>query len=236
MSAGWFQFKQFMVRQDEPVFRVGTDGVLLGAWTDVNGVDSVLDIGTGTGLLALMMAQRTHALITAVEMDEASCRQAVINFEASPWKERIQLHCSDIREFRSGSVYDLLICNPPFFQDSKLPGRRSLSFSKHNVNMGLADLASLVPRLLDRQGRFCTVLPPAEASRLTGMMQVEGWDIKRTMNIRPRPGLPVKRLLLEYRHGRSADPLTEEIAIENKGRHDYTLEYKRLTQDFYLAF
>lgn len=236
MPENWFQFKKFMLRQDEPVFRVGTDGVLLGAWSGIKDVGTVLDIGTGTGLLALMLAQRTNAGITAVEIDEASCRQAGINFDASPWKQRITLHHTAIQDFNSESGFDLVICNPPFFQNSKLPLKSILSRSKHNVYLSLAELAEVLHGLVNKSGRFCTVLPAEEAEGFAVRMESEGMHVHKTLKIKPRPDMEVKRLLIEFRFGLPERDISGIISIEQARRHDYTPEYRELTREFYLDF
>lgn len=236
MATGMFRFKQFLVMQDEPVFRVGTDGVLLGAWSDIGEVQTVMDIGTGTGLLALMIAQRSDARITAVDIDDASFKQAGINFDASPWNDRLSLHHCPIQDFHQALDFDMVICNPPFFQDSKLPDDKYLTLSKHNTRLGLIELADLVPGLLNENGRFCTVFPVEEGEKISGLLEARGMYVHRSLKIRPTPGLDVKRLLLDFRFGRGRDPIVEELVIELEKRHEYSKEYMDLTRDFYLAF
>ena len=137
MANSWFQFKQFTIKQDRSGFKVGTDGVLLGAWADISGSDTVLDIGTGTGLLALMLAQRSDAKITAIEIDLASFEQAGENILDSPWSKRITLIHSPLQKFTTEDKFDLIVSNPPFFQDSLRPTSGSLGISKHDILLSL---------------------------------------------------------------------------------------------------
>jgi tRNA1Val (adenine37-N6)-methyltransferase len=148
MANPWFHFKQFSIRQDRSAFKVGTDGVLLGAWTDVAGVETVLDVGTGTGLLALMLAQRSAARITAIEIDGPSSDQARENTAASPWHNRISIMNTSLQDFRPEGRFDLVISNPPFFQDSLRPPDNDRAISRHDALLTLKELATTVPRLM----------------------------------------------------------------------------------------
>ena len=236
MANTWFRFKQFTIRQDRSAFKVGTDGVLLGAWADTTGAQTVLDIGTGTGLLALMLAQRSDAKITAIEIDRASYEQARENILESPWSGKITLIHSSLQEFVPGNKFDLIVSNPPFFQDSLPPGSESLSISKHNIMLSLEDLAISTPGLMVENSRFCLILPLRESLEFEQLGQENGLFLHRIMEIKPSPTHTAKRRLMQF-HVSPADRIvTDELCIEKDGRHDYTHEYRTFTREFYLRF
>lgn len=150
--------------------KVGTDGVLLGAWARVEPQDErILDIGTGTGLIALMLAQRSAARITAVEIDPGSASQARENADASPWGERIEVVCSSVQAFDPGRRFGLIVSNPPFYVDSLTCPDRGRSRARHAETLPFAELRDAVLRLLAPDGRFCLILPPQEAARFIGV-------------------------------------------------------------------
>ena len=236
MANPWFRFKQFTVRQDRTAFKVGTDGVLLGAWADVAGVRTVLDVGTGVGLLALMLAQRSEATIMAIDIDRPSSEQARENALMSPWKDRITiLHCS-LQDFIPDERFDLVITNPPFFQDSMQPADKGRLISRHDAMLSLEDLADAVPRLMQDKGKFCLVLPVEESRAFNGIGAEVGLYLHRVLQIKPTPSLSEKRRLMEYRLYPAETVDRDELVIEKGARHDYTERYRELTGDFYLAF
>jgi len=236
MANPWFRFKQFIIQQDRSAFKVGTDGVLLGAWVDTEGLSSVLDVGTGTGLLALMLAQRSDANITAIEIDRNSFEEAEQNVNESRWFNRIEVvHCS-LEDFTPGMKYDLVISNPPFFQDSLRPDDQGRSLSRHDTRLSLKDLAHTVPQLMNDKGRFCLILPVEESKIMERYCFEAGLSLHRLLEIRPKRGHPVKRHLLEFRFNQLEELLREELIVEYASRHDYTKEYRELTREFYLNF
>lgn len=236
MGNQWFRFKQFKINQDRSAFKVGTDGVLLGAWVDTRETETVLDIGTGTGLLALMIAQRSVAHITGIEIDGPSFEQAIENVSGCPWPERIRLIRCSLQEYSPDQRFDMVLANPPFFQDSLPPQSEGLGRSKHNISLKLNDLASFVPALLAGEGRFCVILPPEEGRRLGNMLEAHGIHLYRSLSVRPTPLHRVKRRLLDFRFFKDDRPADREISIEAGGRHRYTEEYIELTKEFYLDF
>jgi tRNA1Val (adenine37-N6)-methyltransferase len=235
MANSWFQFKQFTIKQDRSGFKVGTDGVLLGAWADIYGSETALDIGTGTGLLALMLAQRSDAKITAIEIDRASFEQAGENIMDSAWSKRISLIHSPLQKFTARDKFDMIVSNPPFFQDSLRPASGSLGISKHDILLSLDELTVIVPRLMHENSRFCLVLPTRESREFEKLATDKGLFLHRIMKVKPNPDLPVKRHLLEYRLFRTDRVSSDELIIERQ-RHDYTEKYRELTDEFYLAF
>lgn len=237
MPNPWFNFKQFKVWQRDSAFKVGTDGVLLGAWCRVENDRRIMDIGTGTGLIALMAAQRSQAEITAIEPDRLSAAEATVNIARSPWHNRIKVIETSLQEYSAstGRIFDHIITNPPFFKDS-LPNPDSrLSGARHNHNLLSSELLTAVRGLLSESGRFSLVLPYAEANLFIAEASGYGFYCSRLLNVKPLPGKPVKRILMEFVQARV--PCSSGFLIIEKGeRHDYTQEYRSLTRDFYLDF
>ncbi|MBE0673281.1 MAG: methyltransferase, partial [Bacteroidales bacterium] len=230
MSSGNFRFKQFTIKQEEASFRVTTDSVLLGAWAQIEGAGTILDIGTGTGLLALMAAQRTDANIVAIEPDHNSYVQAGLNFDASPWKERITLLNTPVQDFNpeGGSGFDAIISNPPYFIDSLLNPDADKARTRHTITLSQADLLGAVVRLLNPGGTLHMVLPVTEAERFLSLAVTYDLFCSRRMLVRPTPARPPSRVLMMF--GREAVPCTDdEIIIEKGERHIYSDEYVSLT-------
>lgn len=219
--------------------KVGTDGVILGAWCGLSGEEKkILDIGTGTGLIALMAAQRTtNSEIDAVEIDGPSAQQAAENFKASPWSERLNILNTSIQRYAATTAtrYDHIISNPPYFINSLESPDKQRTVARHTSQLSHDDLIAAVKILLGKDGRFSAIFPYAEANIFIAQAAVEGLYCNRRLNIHPIPEAPSKRVALEFSSTRS--PLDEEeLAIENGARHDYTTEYRELTKDFYLKF
>jgi tRNA1Val (adenine37-N6)-methyltransferase len=238
LASGYFRFKQFTVHQGTSVFRVTTDSVLLGAWAGIEGAGQILDIGTGTGLLALMAAQRSDARIVALEPDRNSFMQAGINITASPWHERITLLNTSIQDYRpSGNLlFDAIITNPPYFVDSLLNPDEAMARARHTVSMTHADLAEAAARLLTPTGILHLVLPVVEAGRYVELARDYNLHCHKKMYVRPSPGRPPARVLMSLQRG-SPDRYEEaEMVTEKGGRHLYSDEYVSLTKDFYLKF
>ena len=238
MANSYFKFKQFTVYQEHEAFGVTTDSVLLGAWAAVEGAENILDIGTGTGLLALMAAQRSEARIVAIEPDRISFMQAGLNITASPWHGRITLLNTSIQEYRpSGNLlFDAIITNPPYFVDSLLNPSESKARARHTVNMSHADLAGAAARLLSPAGILHLVLPVNEAERFLALAAEGGLICVRRCSVRPTPALPPARVLMSFQPGGPQSCDESEMAIEKGGRHIYSDEYVSLTKDFYLKF
>ena len=245
MPNDYFQFKQFLVKQGGAAFKVGTDGVLLGAWATVHDAISALDIGTGSGLIALMLAQRMASFrggrdtqITAIDIDRAACEQAGYNFRNSPWKDRISLFHQSFQEFSSemNVTFDTIVSNPPFFMNSYKPDNRGRDISRHDTLLGMETLAAGVLKLLAPGGRFSVILPVEESIMLQGLFSDVGMYLSSICRVFPTSGSAAKRHLLEFSRI-PAIPLRESaLTIEGEGRHDYTEDYRELTRDFYLGF
>ena len=231
-----FQFKQFTIHQDRCAMKVGTDGVLLGAWTSLETQpDSILDIGAGTGLIALQLAQRSMAeVIDAIELDEDAYEQCVENFEASPWADRLFCYHAGLDEFvdEIEDTYDLIVSNPPFYLEEVTSGAEARDMARQNNSLPFDELLEGVSRLLSPEGIFSVVIPFKEEKQFVDMARVLGLHLRRLLHVRGNPNAPFKRSLLEFGLGESQFKM-EELTIE-QGRHEYTEEYAALTRDFYL--
>lgn len=233
MPNSYFAFKQFTIHHDRCAMKVGTDGVLLGAWADVSSSQNVLDIGTGTGLIALMIAQRCDAPhITAIDIDAEAVGQAAENVSLSPWKERVEVLLQDLRTYRPSRLFDTIVSNPPYFIDSlKCPdGQRNTA--RHTDTLPASSLISKAAELLTPEGRLSLILPFEQTPDIVRIAEGEGLHLSRHTAVVTRPGLPPKRSLLEFGKA-DRGCLESELTIELE-RHVYTDDYIALTGDFYL--
>lgn len=236
MSNSYFNFKQFTINQEKSAFKVGTDGVLLGAVTDITGAKKILDIGTGTGLVAIMMAQRSDAEIFAIEPDYESYLQACENAGKCKWADRIIVEHTDLQNFSCNNMkFDLIVINPPYFSDSlKSPDQRKTS-ARHNDGLTSAEILEGVAKLLEAEGRFQLIMPYVEGNIFIAEAHHYGFYCNSILKIRPLPSSEIRRLILTFTRHRTK---TSErfLTIESCKRHDFTEEYITLTRDFYLKF
>ncbi len=231
-----FKFKQFTVKQDRCAMKIGTDGVLLGAWVPIsNEVTSVLDIGAGTGVIALMAAQRSNAeLIDALEIDEGAYEQAVDNFEASPWGDRLFCYHASFQEFvqEIEDTYDLLISNPPFYAEDYKSANAERDLARFQDALPLDHLIIGAVKLLSEQGKLALIIPFKEEEQLLAIAKQVGLFPEKITRVKGTPTSEVKRsmLLLGFTEN---DMVINELVIEN-ARHQYTDEYSDITKEFYL--
>ena len=229
-----FRFKQFAVEQEDVAMKVGTDGVLLGAWANSDNVKRILDIGTGTGVIALQMAQRNPiAHIHAVEIDDTAAKRARANFDLSPWAERLTVEQTAVQEFAPAEKFELIVSNPPYFVDSLLPPDAKRSTARHTHDLTFEELDSAVCRLLDDNGRFALILPVTEFEKYLALTQLH---LVRRCDVCPVEGGAIKRIMGEFAKQPTTEIEIENIAIERGRRGDYTDDYRALTKDFYLKF
>jgi len=236
MSNNWFQFKKFLVNQDKCAMKVGTDGVLLGAWCSVPLKEGrVLDIGTGTGLLALMVAQRTpKAQIDAIEIDEASFQQAQKNILASEWRKRINVVHISFQDYAvtTDNSYDHIVCNPPFFSNSKKAAFRERNLARHDDPLNSSALMKYSQKLMSDRGILSIIIPYERMDEMVHLASMNKLWLFRVACVRSVPQKPVKRALLEFSMS-EGNISEEEIIIEEYGRHGYSERYRELTRDFY---
>lgn len=234
MAATPFRFKQFSLQQDRCALKVGTDAVVLGAWADVDGA-RILDIGTGTGVLALMAAQRNPAArIDAVEIDEPSAEQAAANAAASPWASRVRVHRMDVRRMRASEPYDRILCNPPFYAGEMDSPDARTGVAKHDGGLTFPELVKVTARLLAPAGRFVCIIPLNREADLCAIAAGHGLSPACRCVLHYLEGRPPKRVLLELVHGPS--PLRqEELLVEHRpGR--FSEAYRRLLAPYLLKF
>jgi tRNA1Val (adenine37-N6)-methyltransferase len=233
-----FRFKEFTIRQDRCAMKVGTDGVMLGAWVEAEAAKSILDIGTGTGLIALMLAQRNaHARIDAVEIDEIACQQARDNMQNTPWADR--LHCihSAIQDYAPDcpNCYDLIISNPPFFTGGVLSESASKTQVRHTVKLPHGDLLSAAASMLSPGGTLAVVLPLLEGLRFAELALRYRLYSERITEVRTRSDKPVSRILLQLTNIIPAKTRKDTLTVqENDAPNAWTPEFKALVNDFYL--
>lgn len=235
MGSEPFHFKQFRIAQNQCTHKVGTDGVLLGAWVQVKEEDkNILDIGTGSGLIALMLAQRTRPAtrIDAVEIETRDAQQAMENVQQSPWPEKITIYKALVQRFNPEKEYDLIVSNPPYFENSWLPPEEKRSQARHTHQLSFQDLLITATRLLTKQGRLAVILPYFEGLKFLDLAQsFHLFPIRKTV-FRSRAHKPVERLLLELAYEGKLEA-EQEIILYESGEN-WSEEYKKLTREFYL--
>lgn len=231
-----FRFKQFTIQQDRCALKVGTDGVLFGAWVHYAGARRVLDIGTGTGVLALIAAQRNAtAHVDAVEIDDASAEQAAENAAASPWADRVRVHRMDVRRMNAGEPYDLIICNPPYYAGYSTSPDERIGLAKHSGELLFAELIDAVGRLLTSEGRLAVIIPLNREAEFVKEASRIGLLPERRCAVSYVAHRPAKRVLQEL--SRSAGEVEDStLTIEATGPFDYTPEYRALISDLMLNF
>lgn len=236
MSNPYFRFKQFTVYHDRCAMKVGTDGVLLGAWASVEKATTALDVGTGSGLIALMLAQRnSRASVTAIDIDVKALAQAEENIKASPFSERIAVTHSAFQPFAIGcsASYDLIVSNPPFFTRSLLPPDAGRVHARHSVSLSLDELLQGSLRCLSPDGCLALILPAGRLGELVQRSATAGFTLRRLTYVFPVPGAPARRVLAEL--SLMQGPPVEEtgLVIEEPG-HRYSDAFTDLVRDFYL--
>ncbi len=232
-----FKFKQFQMNQDRCAMKIGTDGVLLGAWADVTEASSILDIGTGTGVITLMLAQRnTAAQVLGIEADNEAAGQAEENCAQSPWADRVKIVAATIQDFSKNTeqTFDLIVSNPPFFTGGTLSATQNKNNVRHTLKLPHGELFDAVRRMLSKKGRFCVILPLIEGLRFKDLGKSYGFYCTKVTEVVPRDGKAVERLLLQFE--REPNTLIQDsliIQLDEK-RHNYTEAYIALTKAFYL--
>lgn len=237
MAEAFFQFKKFRVYHHRCGFKVGTDGVLLGSWVPVEDDFRVLDIGTGTGLISLMMAQRAHARIDAIEIHPCTAMQARSNVERSPFSD-IRVHNIGLEEWiRSGNEYDLIVCNPPFYSHAQPPRDESLRLAKHTDALNPDELFRSVRKLLTPDGHFAIIFPCTEYDAFCSAAKQHGFHPVEVIDIHSQPDAEAIRLMVNFattdKHMKERRPFYIHQTSE---RHNFSEEYRELTKDYFLRF
>ncbi len=237
MPNPFFRFKQFTVYHDHSTMKVGTDSVLLGAWTPLDGTErNILDIGTGCGLIALMLAQRADkAFITAIDIDQPSVEQATANFSASPWSERLYARNIFAQALRgqTDKHFDLIVSNPPYFVNSLPNPQQKRMKARHTCTLSHIELLFASMELLTENGKLALILPVNEGMQFIEQARPAGLFLIHQTTVYPTPQAAPKRLLLCFSK-QPAKHTESNLIIETAGRHVYSETYKQLTQEFYL--
>ena len=233
----YFQFKQFMIRQEKSAMRVGTDGVLLGAWTDVSNAKNILDIGAGTGLIAIMLAQRSKAKITGIEIEVQAANEAIQNAKNSPWTNRINIVHLPFQEFaaKTEERFDTIVSNPPYFTNAVKSKQDEKSVARHNHLLPFKELLQGVSKLLTPDGKLSVILPVNEAINFTNQAKESGLFPSVLTEVKPSTNKEPNRQLMEFSQ-KVGNPGKGTLSIFEKNGVDFTDEYKNLTAGFYLNF
>ena len=231
MPNPYFQFKQFVVRHDQCAMKVGTDGVTLGAWVRCEGASSILDVGCGSGLIALMLAQRnSDASIVGIDIDDGAVAQSEVNFAASRWADRLCVVRADIRSWSTNASFDLIVSNPPYFVNSLQAPDTQRNTARHALSLTHSDLLKFGHCHLSVQGRLAVILPPDEAQAMLNISHQYGLAVARTANLfTSAKALQPKRTLMEFQRLDEMDGVNGAERLVIGGN-----EYKSLVNDFYL--
>ncbi|MBN1650899.1 MAG: methyltransferase [Bacteroidales bacterium] len=237
MPSDYFQFKQFIVHHTYSTMKVGTDAVLLGSLITIPSEGKILEVGTGTGIISLMLAQRSSAEITAIDIHQASVWEARANFKASPWSNRLkalmisyQLYAAQGNPVR----YDLIISNPPFFENDLKSSDKKRNLARHNDHLSYRDFLLASRYFINEQGKLAVILPVAEAENF--IREAEQWQfyLERKIEIKPKPKKEANRLILSFGNQAPKTLKTEALTIRNND-DSYSEAYKKLTADFYVS-
>jgi len=233
-----FVFKKFSIHQHKSAHKVGTDAVLIGSWANVANAKTILDIGTGTGIISLMAAQKSNAQIDAIDIEQGSYEQAIENVEHSIWPERIKVYWTSLQDYAvsANKKYDAIITNPPYFVDSSKAPDEERNHARHTDTLTFSDLILGVKKLLNDKGMFYIILPTKEAHDFTALAEKNNFHLVKLLRVKTKSTNDVeKRHIMLFKF--TPEAFSEEtISIENEGRHNYTEEYKQLTGEFYLHF
>lgn len=238
MPNPYFKFKQFTVYHDKCAMKVGTDGVLLGAWSDVDDAQNILDIGSGSGLVALMLAQRSNAQIEAIDISHNAFVQSTENFSASPWSKRLKAINSSLKDFTSayaGGKYNLIVSNPPYFDKAAKPAQIERALARHSVEMDMQQLITCSASLLADRGKLCLILPVEQLAPVKSIAAQHNLGISRLTKVYPKPDKPVKRYLVQLERNAN-ETIENDLVIEVGKTHEYSPEFKAMLKDFYLIF
>ncbi len=232
MANQYFQFKQFTVWHDQCAMKVGTDGVLLGSWADCSDAKLILDVGTGSGLIALMCAQRSNAHIDAIDISREAFNQATYNVLQSIFSQRINVYLTSYADFFPDKKYDLIVSNPPFFEKSLKSPDLNRSLARHNDSLSFESLIVKTVDLLSPEGKFAVIIPYDLFQVFDEIAYNNNLKLRQKTMVRPKPETPFKRVLAAYS--------VEEVGVDEKelvieiSRHVYSEGYFELTREFYL--
>lgn len=233
----YFQFKRFKIIQEKSAMKVGTDGILLGAWGNGTTAKTILDVGTGTGLLALMLAQRTKAQITGLEIEKKAAREAAYNVQISPWANRINIENISFQDFymTTNKRFDVIITNPPFFENSLMPDKNERAFARHNISLTHSELIFGASQLITENGKFICILPAHSFKRFVSEALSLNLFPRKICDVKFSPKKPLSRILLELGKTKTV-PQKDCLNIYDETGKNYSSQFKDLTREFYLKF
>ena len=231
-----FRFKKFIVEDDRSTMRIGTDAMIMGAWANPGKAATILDIGTGCGVLALMMAQKSDAVIHAIDIHKNSVHQSSVNFSNSPWSERLTSFHSSFSDYvkTAGIRFDLIITNPPFFRNSLQSPSKKRNLARHGDDETLTSLIESVNQLLTEQGEFYIILPAGGVKFATDHASLVGLHVIERLNIRSKPEKQIHRVILRFGKSRTHEVVSNELVIRNAD-NSYSKDYISLTTDFHFG-
>ena len=233
-----FRFKQFSISHHRSTMKVGTDAVLLGSWVAVNeDCRQILDIGCGCGIIALMLAQRSNATVTGIDIDKSSIDEATENAQNSPWKKRISFQNISVQDFcipQNKNNFDLIVSNPPFFEKSLKSPIEKRNLSRHTDTLSFEELIVSAEYCLSQKGFFAVIIPAESAQKIENLALLHGLFCSRKMEIHAYPNQPTNRVMLVFSR-QEIQIQTEKLVIRDT-ENEYTNAYQQLTKDFYLQF
>ena len=237
MAVDYFQFKQFIVHHAYSTMKVGTDAVLLATLSDIPETGKILEVGTGTGVISLILAQRSKTQITAIDIHQASVWEARASFKESPWSDRLkalmisfQLYAAQGNPVR----YDLIISNPPFFENDLKSPDKNRNLARHNDNLSYRDFLLASRYFISESGKLFLILPVSEAKIFIEEAKNYGFYLQKIIKIKPKPEKEANRLILSFGNQVSTEIQNESICIRNND-NSYSETYKKLTEDFYVS-
>ena len=231
-----FEFKKFKIHQNNAAMKIGTDSILLGAWADLSDKKKGIDIGSGTGIISIMLCQRNEILeIDSIEVSEKAVLDAKKNIKNCKWNERINLIHKDLRLFSTENKYDVIISNPPYFQKSLKPKDLDRLKARHEVSLNYKDVLNFSEKHLLKNGTINLILPIDQKQELIEYAEKFGLSVNKECIVFPKPNKNPHRLLIELSKTKKTFE-SQSLTIENDGRHNYTDNYKKLTREFYTIF
>lgn len=226
-----FVFQQFSLNHSKSSMKIGTDAILLGAFAEVEFSKNILEVGCGSGIISLMLAQRSRAIITAIDIHPPSVVEANHNFLHSKWAERMSVAQTSVQEFSSEGKFDHIVSNPPFFSDSMKSHRNERNLARHNDTLSPGDLAKHVRRLSTDNGEFTFIIPTDAMDRYEQAFIAESMFPEKKIFIKPKPGRESNRVIIKF--SSSKNQVIESTFIVRKSNNDYSDEYRKLTRNFH---
>ena len=231
-----FKFKQFSIEQNNAAMKIGTDGILLGAWTDVNKAKQILDIGCGTGVIGIMQAQKNcEATVDLIEIDKSACIDAKTNINNCPWRNRINIFEGALEKYNTKKRYDVIISNPPFFNNSLKAENSSRALARHSISLDYKQIILFSNKNINDNGRLSLILPHNQADECISFSNKNNLFLIRICNVKAKETKDPHRVLLEFSK-KEKNINKDTIIIETQVRHNYTKQYKELTNNFYTIF